>query len=473
MATNDTISQCVDPRYIFQSFDNLGNCYNAIGGTLGPNITNVVETCLNDYCKNPYPALGGCGNWNGTASLPFIVSTTKGNQYFWNNDTCAGVKDGINTDIGGPGKDTYILTKEQQGFRLLPDATRNGPLFLVSPPLISPLSIHNLLLHQNKAVSKDLTSHLSDQRGYHPTLLHPARPHIEAQCFFMIASQAAILLATKSTTIFQSNTMPSLWANNGFAGVVSSAGILPIVMVATVIVSEFSLYWTYEIPSVDQLSTFDYNEWPESYGGYVPPLIYCTNQTEDFYLRVPILFFWQVLNPYCLVVFGLDVILWLQPYVVKMADNETSRGGYWAKFIRLDLPNISLKAQQLATSTWGKWVRKLHGLLTFLVESLFLVAVFLECLCFAEFGHLRAIDFSAWGFGQIVALTIWFPVASKHIYLVLFGTESYSQARTPKSDYTDKDKEKSDKNTDDIESQAPQSSNIIDHIHQKGGEASQ
>lgn len=48
------------------------------------------------------------------------------------------------------------------------------------------------------------------------------------------------------------------------------------------------------------------------------------------------------------------------------------------------------------------------------------------------------------------------------------GTESYSQARTPKSDYTDKDKEKSDKNTDDIESQAPQSSNIIDHIHQKG-----
>uniref|UniRef100_A0A093UPX4 Uncharacterized protein n=1 Tax=Talaromyces marneffei PM1 TaxID=1077442 RepID=A0A093UPX4_TALMA len=277
----------------------------------------------------------------------------------------------------------------------------------------------------------------------------------EAQCFFMIASQAAILLATKSTTIFQSNTMPSLWANNGFAGVVSSAGILPIVMVATVIVSEFSLYWTYETPSVDQLSTFDYNEWPESYGG------------------VPILFFWQVLNPYCLVVFGLDVILWLQPYVVKMADNEASRGGYWAKFIRLDLPNISLKAQQLATSTWGKWVRKLHGLLTFLVESLFLVAVFLECLCFAEFGHLRAIDFSAWGFGQIVALTIWFPVASKHIYLVLFGTESYSQARTPKSDYTDKDKEKSDKNTDDIESQAPQSSNIIDHIHQKGGEASQ
>lgn len=150
----------------------------------------------------------------------------------------------------------------------------------------------------------------------------------EAQCFFMIASQTAILLAKKSTTIFQSNTMPSLRANNGIAGVVSSAGILPIVMgmwslqkihrtepwtfflsVATITVSEYALYWTRETPSVDQLRAFDYNGWPESCGGYAPPLIYCANQTEDYYLRVPILFFWEVLNPYCLVVFGLDLIL--------------------------------------------------------------------------------------------------------------------------------------------------------------------
>ena len=103
MATNHTFSQCVDPKYVFQSFNNLGNCYNAINSTLGPNITNVVETCLNDYCKNPYPALGGCGNWLSPASLPFVVTTTKGNQSFWNNATCAGVSDGINTDIGGPG----------------------------------------------------------------------------------------------------------------------------------------------------------------------------------------------------------------------------------------------------------------------------------------------------------------------------------------------------------------------------------
>ena len=257
----------------------------------------------------------------------------------------------------------------------------------------------------------------------------------EAQCFFMIASQAAILLAKKSTTIFESNTMPSLWANNGVAGIVSSAGVLPIVMgmwslqkmhltepwifflsVATIIVSEFALYWTHETPSVDQLSAFDYNGWPESCGGYAPPLIYCANQTEDYDLRVPLLFFWQVLNPYCLTVFGLDVVLWSRPYVVKMVDIE---GVCQRTFARLGLGNFPSEARRLLSSTWGEWINRLPSLLTFCVESLFLAAVFLECVCFAEFEHLKVIDFSSWGFGQIVAMTIWFPVASKYAYLIL------------------------------------------------------
>jgi hypothetical protein len=103
MGTNNTLSLCVDPKHVFQSFDNLGDCYDAIGDTSDSNFSKVVETCLNDYCKNPYPDLGGCGNWHGVASLPFIVDTTKGHQYFWNNATCAGVSEGVNTDIGGPG----------------------------------------------------------------------------------------------------------------------------------------------------------------------------------------------------------------------------------------------------------------------------------------------------------------------------------------------------------------------------------
>ena len=261
----------------------------------------------------------------------------------------------------------------------------------------------------------------------------------EAQCFFMIASQAAILLAKKSTTIFQSNTMPSLRANNGVAGVVSSAGILPVVMgmwslqkmhlteawifflsVATIVVSEFALYWTHEDPSIDQLSAFDFNGWPESCGGYAPPLIYCVDQIEEYYLRVPLVFFWEVLNPYCLIVFGLDVILWFQPYVVKMMDIDRVS----QTFAPLGLRNLPSHVRRLLSSTWGGWIKRLPSLLTFCVEILFLVAVFLECLCFAQLELLKVIDFSGWGFGQIVALAIWLPVASKYAYLIL--CESYT-----------------------------------------------
>lgn len=262
----------------------------------------------------------------------------------------------------------------------------------------------------------------------------------EAQCFFMIASQAAILLAKKSTTIFQSNTMPSLWANNGVAGVVSSAGVLPIVMgmwslqkmhlteawifllsVTTIIVSEFALYWTHETPSVGQISPFDYNGWPESCGGYAPPLIYCTDPNVESSLRLPLLLFWEVLNPYCLIVFGLDVIMWFWPYVVRMVDVEDV---YQMTCARLGVRNFPSNVQRLLASTWGQWFKKLPSLLTLCVESLFLAAVFLECMCFAEFGHLGVIDFSGWGFGQIVALAIWFPVASKYAYQII--CESYT-----------------------------------------------
>jgi hypothetical protein len=176
------------------------------------------------------------------------------------------------------------------------------------------------------------------------------------------------------------------------------------------------LYWTHETPSVDQLSDFGYNGWPESCGGYAPPLIYCADQTEDYYLRVPLLLFWEVLNPYCLIVFGLDVILWFRPYIVKMVDIE---GVCQRNFASPSLRNFPIIVRRLLASTWGEWIKRLPSLLTFCVELLFVAAVFLESVCFAEFEHLKVIDFSGWGFGQIVAMTIWFPVVSKYAYLIL------------------------------------------------------
>ncbi|KAJ5125550.1 hypothetical protein N7526_007727 [Penicillium atrosanguineum] len=439
MANHTLLSLCGDPKFVFQSFGNLGNCYNAIGDTSGSDFTKVVETCLTDYCKDPYPNLGGCGNWRDTASLSFVVNTTRDNQYFFNNATCAGVSNGVNTDIGGPG--VFVSYLMQLGlifyfwillraFRLCQlliafctrrKQRRGAPSTKQAGGTIIPRIRH--FLNQHDRIARVILVEFQ-----------------EAQCFFMMASQAAILLAKKSSSIFESNTMPSLWANNGIAGIVSSAGILPVVMgmwslhkmhtaepwifalsVASVIVSEVALYWAHETPSVDQLSAFDYDRWPQSCGGYAPPLIYCTDQKENYYLRVPLAFVWQVLNPYCLAVFVLNAIFWAWPYVVMLVDSE---GLCQRTFVRLGLRSFQSKVRRLLASTWGIWINRLPSLLTFGVESLFLVAVVLEAVCFGEFEYLKVIDFSAWGFGQIVAMTIWFPVVSKYAYLVF--CESYT-----------------------------------------------
>jgi hypothetical protein len=124
---------------------------------------------------------------------------------------------------------------------------------------------------------------------------------------------------------------------------------------------------------------------------------------------------------------------------------------------------------------------RLPSLLTFAVESLFLAAVLLEAVCFAEFQHLRLIDFSAWGFGQVVAITIWFPVVSKYAYLMLcefstvfealvlicdcliVGIESYSHSRLPESAKAGEDGDGTENDANDVELPAHQSSNLIVH----------
>lgn len=108
MASDSTLSSCSNASYVFQSFDHLASCYNANGGTGNNSFVTLVSTCINDYCQSPYPALGGCGKWNGNTSVDFEVYS-KGSTYFvgydffWNNATCDGVSNAVNSDIAGPG----------------------------------------------------------------------------------------------------------------------------------------------------------------------------------------------------------------------------------------------------------------------------------------------------------------------------------------------------------------------------------
>lgn len=454
MAGNDTLSLCSDPKYVFQSFDNLAHCYATYEDTKGANFTHVVETCLTDYCENPYPDLGGCGNWNGGDIGAFAVYT-QGNQSFWNNATCVGVSEGVNSDIGGPGVShsnpphanirPRVLNIHQQVFASYLMQLGMVFYFWILLRSFRLFSIINAFFNRRKPRRETFST--TKTKG---TVIPRIRHYIaqndrilkvilvefqEAQCFFMIASQAAILLAKKSNTIFASTTIRSLWANNGVAGIVSSAGVFPVVMgmwclqkmhmmepwifvlsVASIIVSEFSLYWTHETPSLDQLVPIHYDGWPKSCGGHAPPLIYCLDEVELTDERIPLAFFWHVLNPYCMIMFGLVVILWLQRHIVKIPRvNEICERA----LVHLGLGSFSSKDSTTARFDWRRWLRRLPSLLTFAVESLFLVAFLFEGVCFGLLEKIGLIDFNDWGFGQIVALTIWFPVVSKYAYLMI------------------------------------------------------
>lgn len=253
----------------------------------------------------------------------------------------------------------------------------------------------------------------------------------EAQCFFMLASQAAILGAKRFNGVFDSYTLRSLWANNGVAGLISSAGVLPVIMgmwslqkmhmnspwmfflsAGTVTLSEFALYWTNKFPSPDQLVPMEYSQWPASCGGLAPPLIYCPDQDGYARVRIPVMFFWRYLNPYCLTVFGLVVIHWFISYLAKFV---YVRHLCETVLARLGLSDSS-RPRQFLSAKWRKWLNRLPKFLTIGVEALFLLAMTVDFVCFAGFDALGVIDWGNWSFGQIVAITMWFPVISKYIY---------------------------------------------------------
>ncbi|KAJ3497187.1 hypothetical protein NLG97_g2089 [Lecanicillium saksenae] len=64
-----------------------------------------------------------------------------------------------------------------------------------------------------------------------------------------------------------------------------------------------------------------------------------------------------------------------------------------------------------------------------LVEGLLLLGIIMSLSVFKNFTNL--IDWNVWGFGQVIAITIFAPVVCKYLYWLIFGTKAYSKARIP------------------------------------------
>ncbi|TWU78243.1 hypothetical protein ED733_008109 [Metarhizium rileyi] len=441
---------CSEPKYVFQSFDSLYGCYKDFGGIANSNpFAQVVNTCLNDYCNNTFPELGGCAKWTQPTDLNFTISYHSslflGYTSFNNEAACEGVKGEVNSDLAGPGVFTsymmqlVILLYLWFFLRL----SREGPSLASYFSEKRKLFLHKALASKERRPALAKMTRLFDR--HHAVLKHTLVEFQEAQCFFMLASQIAVLWSTSHSAALESHTLRSLIQNTSVSGMVSSTGILPVVIgmwslqrmhkcspwnfvlsVVTVIVSEVALYQTRDVPSIDKIVPMDYNGWPASCGFSAPPLIYCGLSTTEFYTQVLTrggpMFFLQWSNPYCLVLFGMVILLWIKTFIIDAIGRET--------FPRFFLERAWL-SQPPPDSKWGRWLPRASGLVTFLVEIAFIGAMVMDITAFDGFDYIHLIDWGAWSFGQVVAITLWFPVASKYIYWLVFGTEAYSKARIP------------------------------------------
>ncbi|PKY02729.1 hypothetical protein P168DRAFT_320274 [Aspergillus campestris IBT 28561] len=262
----------------------------------------------------------------------------------------------------------------------------------------------------------------------------------------MIASQAAILAAHKFQAVYEAITYQMLIANQGIAGMVSMAGILPVVLAmwclqkwhrnspwifflscAAFVLSEVALYLV-PLPQIKDLDEVNRSDWPESCGGFPPPLVYCIDPSTGGQALSPQRFFRSILNPICSLIWFIIVIKWIWSYVHDGSKSPARRGTLRALIQPLKAYDW---LQRFRQSKWGLRIGRVFPAFTVIVEVLFILDVCVDANCFWFIRTMNIIDFGHWSFGQLVAITVWLPVISKY-FLLMGGISSYSRSRFPK-----------------------------------------
>lgn len=243
----------------------------------------------------------------------------------------------------------------------------------------------------------------------------------EAQCFFMIACQAASLAANNNRSILSPTNMVMVWADEALSGMIGAAGIYPIVLglwtlqkmhmcspwifflsTVTLIISEVVTYFSATFPSIDELTPLG-GGWPGSCGDHPPPLIYCGNPGFLVFASAVEVFL-LMLNPICLTVYGIVLILWIRPYAKKILLSKKV----------LDSPSsFYVRVKRILSSEWLKWV---DHILTTMIDLMNLGSAGMYVYCFSGMYKSGFISWGNWGFGQLIALTMWAPVFSKYFY---------------------------------------------------------
>lgn len=252
----------------------------------------------------------------------------------------------------------------------------------------------------------------------------------ETQCFFMVACQAVVLFSKNHHNIFGATNMVNVWADHSIAGMCAAAGSFPVVWslwtlqrsnmvsgwilflsTATLGAAQAAMFSMGELPDLREMGHLD-GVFPESCGSHPPPIRYCGWEGLQNTM-VPNGLLIGYVNPVTLAIYGLTVIMFFWPLLERFL---TSRA---VSESRPRLVELSSRVNNL----WhAEWFRISRGVITALIEILLLVTflIYTLSLCFAAFGvtevNMQVIDWTAWGFGQFVALTTWAAVFCKYVY---------------------------------------------------------
>jgi hypothetical protein len=241
----------------------------------------------------------------------------------------------------------------------------------------------------------------------------------EAQCFFMLACQSAVLAVIKALAkdpqFLGTQTLRAVKYNLAMARLVCVGGILPITFVLYIIhtVGMSSLFISllsgctiilavcglFAIPtnfSSASLSPLPYQSKLDKCGQHPPPVVFCQGlPLSDTDLEAIIA---MICIPVYLSILGCTVCSY-------MGRRPSYNGGirrnkvisFFTKFGELLEGNLPRPMQTF-------W------------DVMFLIPNSIYFLLFRPFWSDRVIDTSGWSFGQIVSITIWFQVIIKYLY---------------------------------------------------------
>lgn len=243
----------------------------------------------------------------------------------------------------------------------------------------------------------------------------------EAQCFFMLACQSAVFASIKALAknpqFLGMQTMSAVKYNLAMARLVCLGGIVPVIcglyiihsvgMSSLVIcaLSSFTIILAIcglvTIPtnfSSASLSPLPYQSKLDKCGQNAPPVVFC----QGLPLSGPEFDF--LIVAFCVIIYLIILGLSICSYV------ECRNSHSYGKRRSKALSYITKYREELASDLPGWWLTYM------LYDFLFLSMLIAYLLWSRPFWLDGAIDSSAWSFGQIIAVTIWFQVIVKYLY---------------------------------------------------------